>query len=77
VLTAKKKLLASSVEYDVPSLIDTALLDSGMVVREQAQAVPERSGADGSIDYGTLTPDAFEKIVDPQRTHPYDIKNAK
>lgn len=75
VLAEKKKLLASSVEYDVPSLIDTALLDSGMVVRGHAQSVSSASGSDGSVDYGALTPEAFERISDPQRTHPHDRKN--
>jgi hypothetical protein len=75
-LAGKKKLLTSSVEYDVPSLIDAALQDSGLVGREQAHAAPSVSGADGSVDYGALAPEAFEKISDPQRTHPYDRKNA-
>lgn len=61
----KPKPRASSLEFDLPSIIEIALAKTGNSPKHHGSAKPRIDNADENVDYGELTPEEWESLSDP------------
>jgi hypothetical protein len=60
-----RTIKVSSLEFDMPAMIEASKIASGQTARRTARATPDVDGADGAIDYSEMTSEDWESLSDP------------